>query len=148
MSNHPREAALQTTCICILEGGLDWPKEVQTQAGYVPGRAVDLTKMAMTCHLDSIELQVKALHALSSYLEKLHCHRLVKVGGGEGLIKAVMTRHPHDAKLQTWGGIVLDGIGESRFWAPKGAGADAEEGAIEEASVEGAILYPLEAAAP
>merc|ERR1719235_2377803 len=84
-------------------------------------RVVDLTKAAMARHAAEPELQQACLEALARYLDKLNVIQEVKLNGGEGLVKTVMTRHLETPKVQTWGRIVLDSMGIDRHWMPRGA---------------------------
>mmetsp|Transcript_45946 Transcript_45946/g.127516 ORF Transcript_45946/g.127516 Transcript_45946/m.127516 type:complete len:513 (-) Transcript_45946:88-1626(-) len=135
MGQHTGDVHLQTAGILFLVGCLKWPRSVQEQARYASSRAVDLTKTAMAHNVDCVRLQAVALEALGQYLAQTHCHRLVKIGGGEGLVKVVMARHADDEKVQTWGRVVLDAIGVNRFWVPKGIAvaivADEETDAVD-----------------
>eukprot|EP00448_Togula_jolla_P011800 CAMPEP_0170617894 /NCGR_PEP_ID=MMETSP0224-20130122/26667_1 /TAXON_ID=285029 /ORGANISM="Togula jolla, Strain CCCM 725" /LENGTH=552 /DNA_ID=CAMNT_0010943829 /DNA_START=56 /DNA_END=1715 /DNA_ORIENTATION=+ len=120
MKEHLSDGVLQTKGIRALASGVQWPEDVQQKSSYSFKRSVDLTKTAMSQHVNNTELQTAGLEALAKYLDKMHCIEEVKSSGGEGLVKAMMTRHPGVTKVQTWGKIVLDGIGVDRHWAPRG----------------------------
>mmetsp|Transcript_2993 Transcript_2993/g.5335 ORF Transcript_2993/g.5335 Transcript_2993/m.5335 type:complete len:472 (-) Transcript_2993:168-1583(-) len=126
MNNHPSHPPLQGQCVQFWRSCITWTKDLQVKAGFSPGRAIDLMKTAMASHIDCAELQLASLETLAYYLESLHCHRLVKVGGGEGLVKTVMTRHASDREIQTWAKCVLDAIGLNRHWTPKGSAQASE----------------------
>jgi len=119
MQTHPEDVTLQTKGLKALSCGIQWPQDLQERAGYSYTRGVDLTKQAMAAHGDSAELQTEALAALAGYLDKLHCVSEIKSSGGEGLVKAMMTRHGHVHGVTTWGKIVLDGLGSDRHWQPR-----------------------------
>eukprot|EP00747_Dinoflagellata_sp_TGD_P193407 gnl/TRDRNA2_/TRDRNA2_59534_c0_seq1.p1 gnl/TRDRNA2_/TRDRNA2_59534_c0~~gnl/TRDRNA2_/TRDRNA2_59534_c0_seq1.p1 ORF type:complete len:564 (-),score=138.10 gnl/TRDRNA2_/TRDRNA2_59534_c0_seq1:130-1686(-) len=119
---HTSHAVLQMKGVRALASGVGWPANIQRKAKYSHSNAVSLTKMAMQYHGEDSELVLAALEALARYLDQLKCESDVKAEGGEGLVKAVMTRHIEVAKVQTWGRIVLDGIGSDRNWQPR-AGA-------------------------
>lgn len=120
MRTHVGKTILQTKGIRALACGIHWPAEIQTKSGYTFSAGVELTKEAMVHHCDDVELQIAGLEALAKYLDKLHCKDEVTAKGGEGLVKAQMARHAQVQKVQTWGRIVLDGIGVDRGWVPKG----------------------------
>merc|ERR1712039_1056250 len=122
---HTGDAVLQTKGVRALSCGIQWPPDLQQKAGYVHTVGVELTKAAMSQHGDNAELQMAALEALAKYLDKMHCADEIKSSGGEGLGKAMMTRYAHVQKVQTWGKIVLDGIGGDRHWQPRSASAAA-----------------------
>merc|ERR1719181_304653 len=98
-----------------------WPEDLQKTSGYKTSVAVTLTKGAMSQHPGDIELQKAALEALAKYLDKLKCKEEVAAMGGEGLVKAVVTRYTSDEKVQHWARIVLDNLGVDKNWTPKGA---------------------------
>jgi len=120
MERHGESPLLQTKALRALACGLQWPKDVQERAGYSPSSALALTKGAMAANGDNVELQGAAMEAIAKYLDKLNCVEEVVSGGGEGLVKAMMTRHSGAKQVQTWGRVVLDGIGSNRHWAPRG----------------------------
>lgn len=121
MRAHPEDALIQMKGLRALASGIEWPDEMRRKAKYNSGRAVELTKAAMTTHGEDAELQLAGLEALAKYLDR-QCTEDVQVNGGEGLVKAVMTRHQKHQKLQTWGRIVLDGLGLDRKWTPQNQG--------------------------
>merc|ERR1712127_965812 len=100
--NNPTDGGVQTICAIFFQNCLKWPKATLTQAGFVHGRAVDLLKRGMAANLDNAELQLTCIETLAAYIDTLHCHRLVKIGGGEGLIKTIMIAHQYDDQIQTW----------------------------------------------
>jgi len=67
-------------------------------------------------------LQIEGLVAFAKYLDKLSCVSEVGDRGGEGLVKAIMTRHSHVKAVQSWGKVVLDALGS---WQPHVAGGPA-----------------------
>merc|ERR1712113_423427 len=86
MTMHTSETSLQTKGIRALASGILWPEDIQKKSGFEPKRYVDVTKRAMSAHLDSAELQGAALDALSKYLDKLKLTDEVKADGGEELV--------------------------------------------------------------
>lgn len=121
MARHPDEVVLQTKGVRALASGVQWPEEIQTASGYDVKMSISLTKGAMSRHSDNVELQIAVLEALAKYLDKVPCVDEVQSDGCEGLVKAIMTKHNDVGKVQTWGRIVLDGIGIDRHWAPRGS---------------------------
>lgn len=119
MRTHGSEPVIQTKGIRALASGVQWPGDVQAKSGYNYETGVSLTKVAMSQHGSNEELQIAALEALAKYLDKQKCADVVKADGGEGLLKAVITSHHAAEKVQTWGRLVLDGIGVDRNWAPR-----------------------------
>jgi hypothetical protein len=121
MATHGGDIVLQTKGVRAMSCAIAWPEDLQVKAGYKTKIAVDLTKAAMSHHADDAELQKAALEALAKYLDKIKCKDDVLEKGGEGLVKAVVTRHMSDEKVQNWGRTVLDHIGVEKNWSPKGA---------------------------
>ncbi|CAE7222897.1 unnamed protein product, partial [Symbiodinium necroappetens] len=119
MRHHGQDALIQTKGVRALGSGVQWPQDVQERARYSHRRAIDLTKTAMSQHGMDAELQIAALEALAKYLDKTRCVSEIKDGGGEGLVKMMMTTHHSSAKVQQWGRHVLTGIGADPNWAPK-----------------------------
>lgn len=122
MRAHPNDSVLQTKGVRALASGIQWPEEVQKTSAYNWEYSVEMTKTAMSQHGSNSELQVAALEALAKYLDRLHCIAQVKADGGEGLVKAMMTRHIGVAKVQSWGKAVLDAVGSTN-WAPRNTAA-------------------------
>mmetsp|Transcript_95539 Transcript_95539/g.274091 ORF Transcript_95539/g.274091 Transcript_95539/m.274091 type:complete len:496 (-) Transcript_95539:209-1696(-) len=122
MGRHIDHELLQTKSIRALASGVLWPDDVQRKAGYSAKRSVALTKEAMVRHGSGEELQIAGLEALSRYIERASLRAEVAEGGGEGLVKAVMTRHQGVTKLQRFGRLVLDGLGVDKAWKPMAAG--------------------------
>lgn len=118
MRAHPEDTLIQMKGLRALASGIEWPDEMRRKAKYNSGRAVELTKASMVAHAEDGELQLAGLEALAKYLDR-QCADDVQASGGEGLVKAVMTRHQKNQKLQTWGRIVLDGLGLDRKWTPQ-----------------------------
>lgn len=121
MKSHTTDVTIQTKGVRALGSGVQWPAEVQERARYSHRRAVELTKQAMSHHSSDAELQIASLEALAKYLDKTKCLAEVKDGGGEGLVKMIMTTHGSHSKVQHWGRLVLDGIGADPKWNPKTA---------------------------
>eukprot|EP00439_Symbiodinium_sp_Y106_P031726 s3030_g3.t2 len=119
MRHHGQDALIQTKGVRALGSGVQWPQDVQERARYSHRRAIELTKTAMSQHGMDAELQIAALEALAKYLDKTRCVSEIKDGGGEGLVKMMMTTHHSSAKVQQWGRHVLTGIGADPNWAPK-----------------------------
>mmetsp|Transcript_107643 Transcript_107643/g.343559 ORF Transcript_107643/g.343559 Transcript_107643/m.343559 type:complete len:496 (-) Transcript_107643:181-1668(-) len=122
MGRHIDHELLQTKSIRALASGVLWPDDVQRKAGYSAKCSVALTKEAMVRHWSGEELQIAGLEALSRYIERANLRADVAEGGGEGLVKAVMTRHQGVTKLQRFGRLVLDGLGVDKAWKPLAAG--------------------------
>lgn len=115
---HGSATVLQTKGIRALASGIQWPEDIQGKAGYDAKRAIGLTKLALAQHSDAMELLQAGLEALSKYLDKLKCRDLVVDEGGEGLVKAIMTRHRGSQPVYNAGRLVLDHLGVDRNWAP------------------------------
>lgn len=115
---HGSATVLQTKGIRALASGIQWPEDIQGKAGYDAKRAITLTKLALSQHSDAMELLQAGLEALSKYLDKLKCRDLVVEEGGEGLVKAIMTRHKGSQPVYNAGRLVLDHLGVDRSWAP------------------------------
>mmetsp|Transcript_29806 Transcript_29806/g.75485 ORF Transcript_29806/g.75485 Transcript_29806/m.75485 type:complete len:496 (-) Transcript_29806:154-1641(-) len=122
MGRHIDHELLQTKSIRALASGVLWPEDVQRKAGYSAKCSVALTKEAMVRHASGEELQIAGLEALSRYIERANLRTEVAEGGGEGLVKAVMTRHQGVTKLQRFGRLVLDGLGVDKAWKPMASG--------------------------
>lgn len=118
MRAHPEDTLIQMKGLRALASGIEWPDEMRRKAKYNSRQAVELTKAAMMTHGEDAEVQLAGLEALAKYLDR-NCTEEVQVNGGEGLVKAVMTRHMQVQKVQTWGKIVLDGLGLDRHWTPQ-----------------------------
>merc|ERR1711920_734957 len=121
LRNHVDDVVLQTKGSRALASGVQWPQDVQEKAGYTWRRAVELTKIAMSNHPGNAELQIATLEGLAKYLDKCNkdaCKQSILESGGEDLIKAGMTQHVSDAKVQICGRIVLKGLGLDSSWTP------------------------------
>merc|ERR1711964_851526 len=92
MVSHPDDTMIQMKGLRALASGIEWPIEMQRKAKYTPSRCIELTKEAMAKHADDQELTLAGLEALAKYLDQ-HCDDDVRLNGGEGLVKAVMTKH-------------------------------------------------------
>merc|ERR1712232_433790 len=117
---HVKNVTLQMKGIRAMACGIQWPHEIQEKSGCNHIAAMQACKTAMSQHGDNADLQSTALEAIAKYLEHIKCVEEVKDKGGEGLVKAMMTRHMQVAKVQKWGKDVLDAIGSNK-WTPKGA---------------------------
>jgi len=125
MRSHGGDVRVQTKGVKALSCGIQWPQDLQAKAGYSYCTGIELTKSAMAQHPDSAELQIEGLVAFAKYLDKLSCVSEVRNRGGEGLVKAIMTRHSHVKAVQSWGKVVLDALGSDRNWQPRAAGGPA-----------------------
>lgn len=124
MRTHQHDVVLLTKGVRALASGVSWPSDIQRASGYNYIDGLELTKQSMAAHgsdLEAAELQIAGLEALSKYVSCTSDVDQVKLGGGEGLVKAAMTVHRDNPKVQNIGRIVLDGIGSDRSWVPRGA---------------------------
>jgi hypothetical protein len=121
MSSHPDEVVLQTKGIRAMASGVNWPDDIQKKAGYEYKRGVELTKSAMAKHVDNEELVIAGLEALTKYLDRMKCINEVKSDGGDGLIKAIITKYSDSNKVKGLGTLILETLGE-KGWTPKGNG--------------------------
>lgn len=120
MNTHPDEVVLQTKGIRAMASGIQWPDDIQKKAGYDSKRGVQLTKSAMAKHVDNEELIVAGLEAISKYLDRTKCIDEVKSEGGDGLIKALLTKYSDKNKIKGHCNLILEMLGE-KGWQPKGA---------------------------
>merc|ERR1719203_1061405 len=118
MKTHRDQVVLQTKGIRALASGIQWPEDIQKKASYDAKNSIELTKAAMAQHGDCQELLLAGLEAFSKYLTKLNCKDEVLKGGGEGLVKLVLTRHNKQSemeqKIQSVGRVVLTKLGVDR----------------------------------
>lgn len=112
--------AVQLAALRILDLSRAWHTLLMDRAGLRDeSKLVEKVRTTMSQHIDHEKIQLLGLQVLAKTMEKVNIVQLIKEGGGEGLVKAVMTRHLHAKLVQTWGRIVLDGIGLDRHWQPR-----------------------------
>lgn len=118
MQGNPSATLLQTKGIRALASGIQWPEDIQAQAGFDVRTSVVLTKTALATHGDSVDLLQAGLEALSKYLDKTKCRDLVQEEEGEQLVKGIMTQHKNVTPVFNAGRVVLDHLGVDRAWEP------------------------------
>eukprot|EP00933_Yihiella_yeosuensis_P041395 TRINITY_DN35782_c0_g1_i1.p1 TRINITY_DN35782_c0_g1~~TRINITY_DN35782_c0_g1_i1.p1 ORF type:complete len:529 (+),score=122.05 TRINITY_DN35782_c0_g1_i1:61-1587(+) len=118
MNSCPKEEDVQLFGCRLLVIIMDQNLPVQKRAALDFNKTVVLCKEAMSHHIDNQDVQVAALSMLHRLLEALCCVDEVKEKGGEGLVKAVMTRHKDVVLVQSWGRSVLDALLLDRHWTP------------------------------
>lgn len=110
MGAHPGEAMIQTKGVRALSSGILWPEDIQKKSGYDLRRSMEITQAASAAHKENLELQTAALEALAKYMEKKELARLFAAAGGEQLVGDVVSQHAANAKLKSFGDLVLTGV--------------------------------------
>ena len=110
---------IQTKGMRTYASGIRWEPQLQEKAGFTFPAGVELVKAAMASHIDNVEVQTVALDSLIKYSSRPHRADDFKKNGGEGLLKAVLTRHWDVKELQAKGRVVLGGLSVDPKWQPR-----------------------------
>lgn len=101
MQDHPQEPKLQLRGIRQLAAATSWPDELRQEAGFVPDRAIALTKQAMMLHFRDADVQLTGMEALSKFVGTSGMNLAVFAsGGGLSLQEEAMQKHPQNPRVQ------------------------------------------------
>merc|ERR1711920_380753 len=98
------EQNVQLRGIKMLASATSWPCACRKEAGFVPDRAIALTKQAMILHATDAELQLTGMESLSCFVgNSWEDLAAFASGGGLALEEEAMLKHPLDSRVQLKG---------------------------------------------